>query len=74
LDDDTQTTLDDVAKSRGIGLATDVRELAESEARRLRRARIRAQSRAVGAFVASSPEVQSFYADWGAPTTDGEPR
>lgn len=74
LDDETQTTLEDAAKSRGIGLATDVRELAASEARRLRRERIRAESRAVGAFVASSPEGQSFYADWGTPTADGEPR
>jgi uncharacterized protein (DUF1778 family) len=74
LDDDTQTTLEDAAKSRGIGLATYVRELAASEARRLRRERIRAQSRAVGAFVASSPEGQSFYGDWGTPNTDGEPR
>lgn len=75
LDDDTQTTLENAAKSRGIGLATYLRELAANEARRLRRERIRAQSRAVGAFVASSPEGQSFYADWGIPTTtDGEPR
>jgi len=74
LDDDTQTTLEDAAKSRGIGLATYVRELAASEARRLRRERIRAQSRAVGAFVASSSEGRSFYADWGTPNTDGESR
>lgn len=72
LDDDTQTTLEDAAKARGIGLATYLRELAANEARRVRRERIRAQSRAVGAYVASSPEGQAFYAEWGTPTADGE--
>jgi uncharacterized protein (DUF1778 family) len=74
LDDDTQTTLEDAAKARGIGLATYLRELAANEARRVRRERIRAQSRAVGAYVASSPEGQAFYAEWGTPTADGEPQ
>jgi uncharacterized protein (DUF1778 family) len=72
LDDDTQATLEDAAKARGIGLATYLRELAAKEARRVRRERIRAQSRAVGAYVASSPEGQAFYAEWGNPTADGE--
>ena len=72
LDDDTQATLEDAAKARGIGLATYLRELAANEARRVRRERIRAQSRAVGAYVASSPEGQAFYAEWGTPTADGE--
>jgi hypothetical protein len=74
LDDDTQTTLEDAAKARGIGLATYLRELAANEARRVRRERIREQSRAVGAYVASSPEGQAFYAEWGTPTADGEPQ
>jgi uncharacterized protein (DUF1778 family) len=74
LDDDTQTTLEDAAKARGIGLATYLRELAANEARRVRRERIRAQSCAVGAYVASSPEGQAFYAEWGTPTADGEPQ
>ncbi|MFZ0790435.1 MAG: hypothetical protein WAM94_12540 [Chromatiaceae bacterium] len=72
LDDDTQATLEDAAKARGIGLATYLRELAANEARRVRRERIRAQSRAVGAYVASSPAGQAFYAEWGTPTADGE--
>jgi hypothetical protein len=72
LDDDTQATLEDAAKARGIGLATYLRELAAHEARRIRRERIRAQSRAVGAYVASSPEGQAFYAEWGTPTAEGE--
>ena len=72
LDDDTHATLEDAAKARGIGLATYLRELAANEARRVRRERIRAQSRAVGAYVASSPKGQAFYAEWGTPTADSE--
>jgi hypothetical protein len=72
LDEDIQLTLQDVAKERGIGLSTYLRELAADEARRIRRERIRAQSRAVGAYAASSPEGQAFYAAWGTPTAGGE--
>jgi hypothetical protein len=72
LDDDIQATLEDAARERGIGLSTYLREVAANEARRLRRERIRAQSRAVGAYVASSTEAREFYADWGAPTGEGK--
>lgn len=72
LDDKIQATLEDAAKERGIGLSTYLRELAANEARRVRRERIRAQSRAVGAYVASSPEARAFYAEWGTPTAEGE--
>jgi uncharacterized protein (DUF1778 family) len=74
LDEDMQSTLEDAAKARGIGLSTYLRELAADEAKRLRRDRIRAQSRAVGAYVATSPEAQAFYDQWGTPTTEGEGR
>jgi hypothetical protein len=37
----------------------------------LRRERIRAQSRAVGEYVASSPEAAAFYQEWGTPRLDG---
>lgn len=50
LDDDIQATLEEAAKGRGIGLSTYLRELAAGEAKRLRRDRIRAQSRAVAAY------------------------
>lgn len=70
LDDDVQSTLEAVAKERGVGLSTYLRELAADEARRLRRERIRAQSRAVGDYVASSPQARAFYEDWGAPTSE----
>ena len=65
LDKDIQVTLEEVAKARGIGLSTYLRELAVEEAKRVRRERIRAQSLAVGAYLASSPEGRAFYAEWG---------
>jgi hypothetical protein len=49
LDDETRRTLATEARARGIGLATYLREIATVAARRLRRERIREQSRAVGA-------------------------
>ena len=74
LDVDMQSTLEDAAKARGIGLSTYLRELAANEAKRLRRERIRDQSRAVGAYVATSPEAQRFYDQWGTPPAEGERR
>jgi hypothetical protein len=71
LDDDIQATLEDAARKRGIGLSTYLREVAGREAKRLRRERIRAQSRAVGDYAASSPEASEFYADWGRPSGEG---
>jgi hypothetical protein len=68
LDDVVQSTLESAAKERGIGLSTYLRELAAAEAKRVRRERIRAQSRAVGDYVASSPEARAFYEDWGTPS------
>lgn len=66
LDDEVQVMLEAVARERGIDLAAYLRELATSEARRLRRERIRAQSKAVAAYVASSPEARAFYEDFGS--------
>jgi predicted DNA-binding ribbon-helix-helix protein len=65
LERDIQTTLEEAARERGIGLSTYLRELAAQEARRLRRERIRAQSRAVAQYVAATPEAQAFFDDWG---------
>jgi hypothetical protein len=48
--------------------------LAEIEAKRIRRERIRAQSRTVGAYVASSPEARAFYEGWGRPTGEDKIR
>jgi hypothetical protein len=69
-----QSTLEDAAKVRGIGLSTYLRELVANEAKRVRRERIRDQSRAVGAYVATSPEAHRFYDQWGTPTAEGERR
>jgi uncharacterized protein (DUF1778 family) len=72
LDEDIQSTLEQAARERGIGLSTYLREVAATEARRVRRERIRTQSRAVGAYVASSPDAEAFYAEWGTPAERGE--
>jgi len=73
LDEEIQATLETAAHARGIGLSAYLRELADSEARRLRRERIRAQSRAVAEHVASKPDAVDFYADWGTPNADEGP-
>jgi hypothetical protein len=64
LDDEVRATLEGAAKERGIELSTYLRELAAAEAERVRRERIRVQSRAVAAYVASSAEATAFYDDW----------
>lgn len=69
LDDDIQAMLETAARARGIGLATYVREIATAEAKRVRKERIREQTKAVAAYVASNKEAQEFFADWGTPTS-----
>jgi hypothetical protein len=44
--------------------------MAEREARKICKEKIRAESRAAAEYVALSPEAQEFYADWGTPTVD----
>lgn len=58
------------AKSRGVGLSTYIRDLATEEAKRLRKARIRARSKEVAEYIASDPEARAFVEDWagGAPS------
>jgi len=68
LDDDVRTTLVSEAEMRGIGLSSLVREIAADAAARFRRERIRAESEAVARHIASSPEAQEFFADWGTPS------
>jgi hypothetical protein len=67
LDNDTLTALQDAATRSSVGVSTYLRQLAEAKARRIRRERIRAQSRAVADYVAQNAEAQAFYEDWGAP-------
>ena len=72
LDDDVRSSLESAAKERGIGLSTYLRELGAAEARRVRRERIRVQSRTVAAYVQSSPAGSAFYEDWDTPADDIE--
>lgn len=73
LDDDVRAELDAQAQSRGIGLATLLRELATNAARDARRERIIAASQSIGAHVAGSAEAQAFYQDWGTPNAKSAP-
>lgn len=67
LDDQVRQTLETEARARHLGLSAYLREIATEEARRVRRERIREQSRAVADHVAGNPEAAAFYEDWGAP-------
>jgi hypothetical protein len=71
LEDGVQDTLETAARARGIGLSTYLRELASAEAMRLRKARIREQSRQVADAVAADPEAARFHDDWGTPSAEG---
>ena len=70
LDDDVREELEAQARSRGVGLATLLRDLATEAAREARRRRVRAASAKIGQHVATSAEGQAFYEDWGTPRTD----
>lgn len=71
LDDDVREMLEAEARARNIGLSTYLRQIAIETAMRLRRERIRSQSRAVGEYVARSPEAAAFYEEWGTPRIEG---
>ncbi len=73
LDDQVQSTLEQAAKARGVGLSTYLRDIAAAEALRIRKERIRAQSEKVGRYVAESDEAGAFYGDWGTPLAPAEP-
>jgi hypothetical protein len=70
LDDDVRETLEAEARARHVGLSTYIRQIAIETAARLRKERIRAQSRAVGEYVSESAEAAAFYADWGTPRSE----
>ena len=71
LDDEVRETLETEARARRIGLSTYLREIAAEAALRLRRERIRRQSKAVGEYVAALPEAAAFYEEWGTPRREG---
>lgn len=71
LNDDARETLEAEAKSRGVGLATLLREIAADAARKVRRDSIRDESAAVGRFVASDPQARAFVDALGRPPLEG---
>jgi hypothetical protein len=71
LDDEVRETLEADARSRNIGLATPLRQIAKEAARQVKRKRIREQTAAVGRHVASSPEAAEFCEFWGTPRQEG---
>jgi hypothetical protein len=72
LDDDVREALEAEARARHIGLSSYLRQIAAETAARLRRERIRAQSRAVAEYVAGSIEAAQFYREWGTPRIEGK--
>jgi predicted transcriptional regulator len=70
LDDDVHHELDAQARSRGIGPAELLSDLATQTALQARRRRIWKASAAVGVYVATSPEGKAFHDDWGTPRTN----
>ena len=71
LDDEVRETLEAEARSRNIGLATLLRQIAQEAARQVKHKRIREQTAAVGRYVASSPEAAEFCEFWGTPRQEG---
>jgi uncharacterized protein (DUF1778 family) len=70
LDAEDRATLEAAARGQGKGLSAFVREIAEAEARRVRRAGIRADGDQVMAHLAEQPEAQSELDELGTPQTD----
>lgn len=71
LNDEVRATLEAEAKARGLGLATLLREIAADAAREVRRERIKAESAAVGRFVAGDRDAQALINALGRPPVDG---
>lgn len=71
LDAEVQKTLEDEARRRQIGLSKLLRQIAADAAWEVKRKRIREQSEAVAKYIASSPEAQEFFEDWGTPRSEG---
>jgi uncharacterized protein (DUF1778 family) len=70
LDSEDRAVLEGVAQAHGKGLSAFVRELAEAEARRLRRESIRAEGERIVAHLAEHPEARSELETLGTPLTD----
>lgn len=70
LDAADRAILEAAARGQGKGLSAFVRELAEAEARQVRRAAIRADGDQVVAHLAQSPEARRELDELGTPLTD----
>ncbi len=67
LDEQIRGELESEAQTRGIGLATLLREIATQAALDLRFARMREASARVGGHIASNAEAKEFSDFWGTP-------
>jgi len=70
LDAEDRATLDAAARRQGKGLSAYVREIAEAEARRVRREAIRADGDRVVAHLAEHPLARRELDELGTPLTD----
>jgi uncharacterized protein (DUF1778 family) len=70
LSERDRATLEEAAARAGTGLSTFIRALAETEARRLRRAAIRADGDRVVAYLEKQPEAQAEVQTHGTPIGD----
>lgn len=70
LDADDRAALEAVARGQGKGLSAFVREIAEAEARRVRRETIRADGDRVVAHLTQHPEARTELDELGTPLTD----
>jgi predicted transcriptional regulator len=71
LDDEVRKELQAEARTRNIGLATLLRQIAADAAREVRRKRIRDETKAVAEYIKTHPEAQEFYEFWGTPRIEG---
>lgn len=70
LDADDRAALETAARGQGKGLSAFVREIAEAEARRVRREAIREDGDRVVAHLAEHPAARSELDELGTPLTD----
>ncbi len=70
LDADDRAALEAAARGQGKGLSTFVREIAEAEARRMRREAIRAEGDRVVRHLAEHPEARGELDEIGTPLSD----
>lgn len=70
LEDRDREVLEAAARRRGSGLSAFVRELAEAEAERLRKAAIRSEGERVLVHLAEHPEARAELDAYGTPPTE----